>query len=386
MTQASSVIPLSRIPLVSPSQVKSAALNDIPYAQLSKKYDTLLSHLAGPLTPRVLRVFGHEHAPLYILTDPARRQVWNACLAAEYPEGDMAYLRRNFLMERSKHLLEDAFGSVPDGFQGLLRRAGETGHDPNYYTFWHDHLTHFPEDFAYVSGRLEICADLTEALMKLPAPLRRLRIYKCFKNMRDLTDFVTAMTAVHGGTPSDEIWDDIREQLYAGQSPLKILLKIVDAVPCPPPFITGDDRFRHLGSVKALKSAGLKFHNCLRSAFMIKDVIRGPSQCYEFLAGDEPCMVGLTTDGPFGCRLDDIRGLKNKCVSDKTQKIVEQALAEHGIVKRRSVIAIAEDWEERYERSDDTDFSAFDMDQEDLIQELALHMRLLDEDDIQGTE
>ena len=359
MTQASSVVPLNRIPLVSPSQVMSAALDDIPYAQLSKKYDTLLRHLAGPLLPRVYRVFGDEHAPLYILTDPARRQVWNACLAAEYPEGNMTFLRQNFLMERSKHLLEDAYGSVPDGFQGLLRRAGETGHDPDYYTFWHDHLTHFPEDFAYISGRLEICGDLTKSLLKLPAPLRRLRVYKCFQNMRDMTDFVTAMTAVHGGTPSDYIWDDIREKLYAGQSPLKMLQKHVDAVACPPPFITGDARFRHLSTVKDMKSAGLKFHNCLRSAFMIKDVMRGPSQCYEFLGADEPCMVGLTTDGPFGCRLDDIRGLKNKNVSDKTQKLVEQALAEHGIVKRHSVISILEDWEERYEPSDDTGMFPF---------------------------
>lgn len=359
MTQASSVIPLSRITLVSPSQVKSAALNDIPYAQLSKNYDTLLRHLAGPLTPRVLRVFGHEHAPLYILTDPERRQVWNACLAAEYPEGNMALLRDNFLTIRSKHLLEDAFGSVPDGFQGLLRRAGEIGHDPNYYTFWHDHLTHFPGDFAYISGRLEISAGLMEALSKLPAPLRRLRVYKCFKNLRDMGDFVTAMTAIHGGTPSDDVWDDIREKLYAGQSPLKMLLKIVDAVPCPAPFITGDARFRHLTTVKDMKSTGLKFDNCLRSAFMIKDVLRGPTQCYEFIGAEEHCVVGLTTDGPFGCRLDNIRGLKNEAVSDKTEKMVEKALSEHGIIKRRSVFSIVEDWEERYELSDDTDFFQF---------------------------
>lgn len=359
MTHASSIIPLHRIPQVAPSQVMSAALDDIPYAQLSTEYSYLLRHLAGPLLPRVYRVFGDEHAPLYILTDPARRQVWNACLAAVYPEGNMACLRRNFLLERSKTLLDDAYGHVPDGFQGLLRRAGKIGHDPNYYTFWHDHLTHFPEDFAYISGRLEISAELTEALLKLPAPLRRLRVYKCFKNLRDMGDFVTAMTAVHGGTPSDEVWDVIRDKLYAGRSPLKMLLKIVDAAPCPAPFITGDDRFRHLNTVKAMKAAGLKFKNCLRSAFMIKDVLRGPTQCYEFIGAEEPCVVGLTTDGPFGCRLDDIRGLKNKPVSDKTEKMVEQALSEHGITKRRSVFSIVEDWEERYEPSDDTDFFPF---------------------------
>lgn len=360
MTQASSsVIPLHRFSPVTPSEVMSATLDDIPYAQLSKSYFSLLQHLAGPLLPRVYRVFGDQHAPLYILTDPARRQVWNACLASKYPDGNMAGLRRRFLLERSKALLEDAYGHVPDGFQGLLRRSGEMGQDPSYYAFWHDHLTQFPEDFAYISGRLEISADLTTALLKLPAPLRRLRVYKCFKNAGDMDDFVTAMTAIHGGTPSGEVWDNIREKLYEGQSPLKMLLKHVNSVACPPPLITGDHRFRHLNTVKAMKDAGLKFQNCLASAFMIEDVLRGPSQCYEFLGADEPCMVGLTTDGPFGLRLDSMRGLANKAVSDKTEKAVEQALSEHGIVRRRSVFSIIEDWEERCELADFTDFFPF---------------------------
>jgi hypothetical protein len=354
MTQASSVTPLIRIPLVTPSQVMSAVLHDIPNAQLSKKYDALLRHLAGPLLPRVYRVFGDEHAPLYILTDPARRQVWNACLAAKYPEGSMAALRQNFLRGRSKHLLEKAFGNVPDGFQGLLRRAGEIGHDPNYYIFWHDHLAHFPEDFAYISGRLEICADLTKTLLKMPPPLRRLHIYKRFSCVQDMTDFVAGMTAVHGGAPSDDVWHDIREKLYAGQNPIKMLRKITDATEFPPPFITGDARFRHLGSVKAMKAASLKFKNCLGSAFSLKDAARGGDQYYEFCDGDDPLIVAITSDAPFGYTSDEILAGQNKRPNPDLKKKVEAALLEHGITRRKGVFDIMEEWEERQGSSDDT--------------------------------
>lgn len=353
MTHASSVTPLRHFPYVSPSQVKTAALDNLPYAQMAKKYFSLLQHLAGPLAPRVYRVFGNEYAPLYILTDPARRQVWNACLAADYPDGDLSWLRQNFLMERSKDLLEDAYGSVPDGFQGLLRRAGEFGHDPEYYLFWHDHLTHFPEDFAYISGRLEICGGLTKTLMNMPAPLRRLRIYKRFNSMQDMTDFITAMTAVHDGTPSDDVWHDIREKLYAGQSPLKMLRKITDATEFPPPFITGDARFRHLGSVKAMKAASLKFKNCLGSAFSLKDAARGEDQYYEFCDGDDPLIVAITSDAPFGYTIDEILAAQNKRPSPDLKKNVEAALLEHGITRRKGVFDIVEDWEERHDPSDD---------------------------------
>ena len=75
--------------------------------------------------------------------------------------------------------------------------------------------------------------------------------------------------------------------------------------------------------------------------------MRGATQCYEFMPSQEPCVLSLSSDAPFGYRIDEILGVKNKDVSDETKAGVESALAEHGITERESVYEIIEQWEMR---------------------------------------
>ena len=347
MKHDASISSLFPNPPVQPSAVAARLMETLPRAQLAKSYEAQLGHLAGPLLPRVQRVFSGAHAPIYLLTSPSRRQVWNAVLAVQYPIGDMDRLRTDLLERKSRDLLQRAYKVVPRGFTTVLNKSGEFGFEPDFYTFWHQYLIDHPEDLPALAARETVGPRLTKALRDLPTALSRLPVFSHVKNSDDLPRLVEAMTHIHHGRPDPTLWEELATRLIRGEKPLTILTKIVDAAVCPPPYITDDARFRHLASVPELKAMSAKFQNCLGSAFSLKDAVRGEDQYYEYKDGDDHLIVAITADTPFGFTIDDILGHKNARPTPEVKKKVEAALTEHGIARRRSVFDIVEDWEDR---------------------------------------
>jgi hypothetical protein len=168
------------------------------------------------------------------------------------------------------------------------------------------------------------------------------------------------MTWIHGGRLDPALLRDLAVRLNAGEKPLTILTKIIDAVHCPPPYITDDDRFRHIGSVQDLKECSRKFQNCLGAAYLLKEAVRGNEQYYEYVDGEDQLIVGILADPPFGFILQEIRGPENIPPSDEQMERVKNALAKHRIVQRQSVFEIVEGWN-GVKRDDLEDFLNFEM-------------------------
>lgn len=329
---------------VKPCDIANQLVAVLPRAQLAKSYTPLVQQLAGPLYPRIARIFGGAHAPLYILTEPYRRQVWNAVIAASYPEGDLDRLRTDLLEWKSHTLLEQAYGSVPRGFTTVLGKCEDIGLDADFYRFWHGYLTEYPQDFSAMAARPTIGTEITKVLREAPRPLARLPVLGKLDDITEISRLVEAMTWIHDGHPDPALWGELAGRLLAGEKPLTILTKIIDALKCPPPYIKEDARLRYLASVPELKAASLEYKNCLGSAFSLRDAVKGSTQYYEYRDAGDCLIVAITADMPFGFLLDDIRGHKNQRPSLELKGKVEAVLAEHGVSRRKSVFDVIDEW------------------------------------------
>ena len=344
MKHTASVTSLFPVEASGPDLVASELVAILPRAQLAKSYEFQLSHLAGPLYPRVQRVFGGAHAPLYLLTDRTRRSVWNAVLAAHHPAGDMRQLRTQLLETKSGTLLKQAFGGLPRGFLTILKKSGETGLDPDFYHFWHRYLTDHPEDFPVVAARGIFDAKLTDHMRGLPPALARLPIVGRFQS-KEVRRLVEVMTWMHGGRPDPAIWADLAIRLIAGENPLNILTKITDKLTFPSPYITGDHRFRHISSIRDLKQTAMRFENCLGEPHSLQAGLRGYLQFYEYHDGKDLLVVSISAEPPFGFMVSDILLKDNELPEQAQLDRITKALAEHAVIERRSVLGVIRDWD-----------------------------------------
>ena len=142
---------------------------------------------------------------------------------------------------------------------------------------------------------------------------------------------------MHGGQPDAHVWRQVGEGLARGASPRKILDAMLANARCPEPYIV-DARFRHLSSVGDLQRAAKQFENCLGKDFLLEKALRGETQFYEWVGAGEPAIVSITSDMPFGCILGSIKGVGNMEPEVDTLVHIMDALGEHQIVSRMSVV------------------------------------------------
>lgn len=341
---STSVTPLFTAAPSAPDRVAAELVAVLPRAQLAASYEYQLSYLAGPMYARVGWVFGGAHAPVYLLTERRRRSVWNAVLAIRHPSGDMAQLRKELLETKSKALLERAYGHLPRGFTCVLKKCGETAQEPDFYRFWHAYLTDHPEDLPIVASRGVFDARLTDHLRSLPPALARLPVVDRF-SARHVERLVEVMTCIHQGHPDPAIWESLATRLIAGENPLNIVTKLTDALTFAPPYIKNDRRFRHIGSVRDLKQTALRFENCLGEPQALRMALQGTHQFYEYHDGEDSLVVSITSDPPCGFMIDDIRQKGNKPLERGQRERLTSALADFGIVWRRSVFETIQDWD-----------------------------------------
>ena len=345
-----SVTPLFPVAPSDPERVAAELAAVLPRAQLAPSFEYQLSYLAGPMYARIQPIFGGTHAPLYLLTERRRRSVWNAVLAAHHPVGNMEQFRTELLEAKSRTLLEQAYGHLPRGFLNILTKCGETAQDPDFYLFWHRYLSDHPEDLPVVASRGIFDARLTSNMQGLPPALARLPIVGRFHS-REVRRLVDVLTWIHGRSPDPALWDSLAIRLMAGEKPLNILTKLTDTLTFPPPHIKGDNRFRHIGSVRDLKETARRFENCLGEPYSLQAALRGTHEYYEYRDGADLLAVSIATDGPFGFMIDDIRLKGNDHPELAQRERITNALAEFGIFWRRGVFETLQEWD--YPRVDD---------------------------------
>lgn len=304
---------------------------------LHRSHDGLLRHLAGSLFPMAAMVFGERFAPIYLLSQPRRRQVWNAVLAVTGPDADPEQLRTRLLSDGARSLLKQAYTTVPRGFVTVLGRVGDIGLAPEAYSFWHAYLLEHPEDAPFIRFMPSISGEMTDAMRQLPRPLARLLLKRRGADPEPLLRLAELVTWVHLRKPDPSIWDDFAARLEQGEAPKSIVEKIADALPCPPGHITGDPRFRHFSTIRELRQEGRHFRNCIGWRFSLEGAVTGVDQYYEYDHPTEKFIVAIASDAPFGYILKELGGYKNNKPPPEIATEIEAALAEHGVHKRDSV-------------------------------------------------
>ena len=311
-------------------------------AHLARSRDGLLRHLAGPVYPMVATVFGDQCAPAYLFSHPHRRQVWNAVLAVA--GSDMEPLRSSLLNDGARSLLKRAYIKVPRGFVTVLGRLGDTGLEPEAYRFWHAYLSEYPEDARIFRAMATISGSMTDALRQLPRPLARLLLKGRDADPDPLLRLAELVTWVHDKKPDPAIWLDLAARLEGGEAPKSIVESIADALPCQPPHITGDSRFRHFSTIRQLRQEGHNYRNCIGWRFCLERAITGRDQYYEYEHATGKFIVAIARDAPFGYRLKEIGGYRRDQAPPDVAAEVEAALAEHGVYRRETVYHMFWQW------------------------------------------
>lgn len=309
-----------------------------------RSHDGLLHHLAGPLYPMAAMVFEDRFTPIYLLSHPHRRQVWNAVLAVTGPDADQEQLRTRLLNDGARSLLKQAYTTVPRGFVMVLGRLGDIGFAPEAYSFWHAYLLEHPEDAPIIRSMPSISGALTDAMRQLPRPLARLLLKRRGADPEPLLRLAELVNWVHLRKPDPSIWDDLAARLEQGEAPKSIVEKIADALPCPPGHITGDPRFRHFSTIRQLRQEGQNYRNCIGWRFCLEGAVTGRDQYYEHEHTTGKFVVAIALDPPFGYRLKEIGGYRKDQAPPDVAAEIEAALAEHGIYKRETVYHMFWQW------------------------------------------
>lgn len=80
----------------------------------------LVKHFARNLSNRVERIFPDALGLQYVTASALKRQVWNAVLAVTDEIQDIPKFRQTLLSKSNRQLLQEAYGSVPNGFRLAL--------------------------------------------------------------------------------------------------------------------------------------------------------------------------------------------------------------------------------------------------------------------------
>jgi len=311
---------------------------------LHRSHDGLLRHLAGPLHPMVVAVFGEQFTPTYLLSHPHRRQIWNAVLAVSSPHADLEQLRTRLFNDGARQLLKRAYIMVPRGFVTVLGRLGDIGLAPQAYSFWHAYLSEHSEEAPIIRSMPSISGALTDAMRQLPRPLARLLLKRQGADAEPLLRLAELMTWVHLRKADPSIWRDLAARLEQGETPKEIVESIVDALPCPPGHISGDPRFRHFSSIWQLRREGRNYRNCIGWRFSLEAAVTGHDQYYEYEHATGKFVVAIALDPPFGYRLKEIGGYRKDQAPPDVAAEIEAALAEHGIYRRETVYHMFWQW------------------------------------------
>lgn len=325
-------------------ELAAASESKAGMAHLARSQDGLLRQLAGPVYPMATTIFEGQFAPVYLLSRPHRRQIWNAVLAFRGPDADPEVIRNSLLKDGARNLLKQAYTTVPRGFVTVLGRLGDIGLSPETYRFWHAYLSEYPEDARIFRSMATISGPMTDAMRQLPRPLARLLLKQHGAAPERLLRLAELVTWVHLKRPDPLIWDELAARLEQGEAPKSIVETIADALPCPPGHISGDPRFRHFSTIRQLRQEGQTYRNCIGWRFCLEGAVMGRDQYYEYEHATGKFVVAIALDPPFGYRLKEIGGYRKDQAPPDVAAEVEAALAEHGVYRRETVYHMFWQW------------------------------------------
>ena len=292
----------------------------------------LVKHFARTLSDRVTAIFPDALGVKYVTAPALRRQVWNAVLAITDEIQDTSQFRNNLLTKSNRQLLQDAYSSVPNGYRLALSKIGQFAQSSIFYIQLHQHLTQYPQDYRHLNGFTHLDESLIDILHALPTPLNSFRYARNFSSRRNVHRFTDAYILLNHSEHEDpKIWEDAAKQFDHGCSAQRIIQNKFNQARFPAPVLT-HPHLRHIATVGDLRGAAKRFKNCLTD--YSNCALRGDLQFYEYLCDENPCIVSIKNDGPYGYVQSNIAGLENSEPDFIAEVSIRHILTEQGVIER----------------------------------------------------
>lgn len=325
----------------------------------AKSVQLLVKHFAQNLSDRVERIFPNELGLQYVTASALKRQVWNAVLAVTDEIQDIPKFRQTLLSKSNRQLLQEAYGTVPNGFRLALRKTGPFAQDADYYVRLHQHLINNPNDHRFLNGYTQIDERLIDIVVKLPAPMNSFKYAKYFGSPRNVHRFFTALEVLHHhDTNNPNIWMDAAKQLSQNGKPFTVVSKKFHSLSLPEPHIKHSN-LRHISTVGDLISTGKRYQNCLYDLTGV--ALNNECQFYEWIDNTDPCIISIKADQPFGFIQGAIKAKNNADAEFVTEVTIKRLLTDLGVPDRPRASRIVRyagqirPYEPQHQPSDDTD-------------------------------
>lgn len=332
-------------------------------AQIAGNYSRQVTDLAGSVGAKVSILFPGPYAAVYLLTQPARRHVWNAYLATIHMKrllsDDGETIRQNLLHASSHALVAEAFGACPAGYLALLKRLPDRAASPQFYRDLHQLLADRPDLAMPLCNVKRINNDLVRLLLDLPPDLRCVKVAQAFGSPSGYDNFMVAYTRLTGCT---SLSTHVVKQLKGGAKPGRLIVDLYQSAPLPAPFLQNNDRIRHLGTARELLSTARDFQNCLSN--WITEAHHNHSQYYKVrLADGTFAVLEIKNDAPAGWRLSDLKGRDNQDILPELAMEMRAYLSSgHGVDHGSSIYNLVRRAERSCSGVHDRDLSIFELD------------------------
>ena len=292
----------------------------------------LVEYFTRNLSDRVTAIFPGALGLQYVAAPALKRQVWNAVLAVTDEIQDIRQFRQKLLTQSNRQLLQDAYGTVPNGFRLALRKTGPFAQDADYYVRLHQHLINNSDDHRFLNGYTQIDERLIDILHTLPTPLNSFRYAPHFSSPRDVNRFKDAWILLNQSEHEDpRIWTDAAKQFDRGCSPKHIIQNKFNQARFPEPVVK-HQHLKHIATVSDLRRAAKRFKNCLMD--YTGCALRGDIQFFEYLCDENPCIVMIRNDSPYGFIQGTIHGVSNEEPDFIAEVSIRRILNDQGIVER----------------------------------------------------
>jgi hypothetical protein len=329
-------------------------------AQIAGSFPRQVQDLAGSLTP-IMVMFPGPYGAIYLLTQPARRHVWNAYLATIptkrllSDQGDK--IRQNLLHASSQTLITDAYGSCPKGYLALLKRLPHRAASPQFYRDLHRLVSSHPDLAMPLCNVRRLTHDLVRLLLDLPHDLRCVKVAQAFGSPSGYDNFMMAYTRLTG---RETLSGGVVQQLKAGAKPGRLIVDLYESAPLPAPFLPNNDRIQHLATARELLAAARDFKNCL--ANWITEAHHNQSQYFRArLADGTFAVLEIKNDAPAGWRFGDLKGKDNEDVAPELNMELRGYLNGFG-VHHGSIYNLVRRAERSCAGVDGSDLSIFELD------------------------
>jgi hypothetical protein len=281
---------------------------------------------AGVYAPAVARIFPRPHAA-YFAAEPARRRAIRL-IADRGPVRDAADLAEPLATQSMRRLLTTYLPQAPAGLPEALRRIVGDPWEPAQFAQLFSLLREGGDGAKVLRHAQEISRELVGVLATLPDALRRPRIVACLPSPALARLAVSA--AKKASERADQTLGRIADRLERARSTPSLFRMLIDEIGIErlaPPPIPGTDWLVPIASAQQIRSAALRFENCLEGR--IPWLLAGRGAYYEAL-GAEPAVVEIVRDAAGLWAVGEIRGHANADVSQALLVRIRTHLETHG--------------------------------------------------------